>query len=49
VSSKNSGAGKDTIFYGILNSDLPASERASSRLREEAHMLILAGTDTTGE
>lgn len=38
-----------TILHGLLNSDLPDSEKAASRLRQEARLLFLAGTDTTGK
>ncbi|CAL8578974.1 hypothetical protein XPA_004738 [Xanthoria parietina] len=36
-----------TILHGLLNSDLPDSEKAASRLHQEARLLFLAGTDGT--
>ncbi|KAF7950062.1 hypothetical protein EAE96_007363 [Botrytis aclada] len=46
-SSKSSDVMTNTIFSGMLESDLPESEKSASRLRQEAHLLMLAGTDTT--
>lgn len=39
--------GKQTIFYGLLFGSLPESEKDSKRLRQEAHLIMVAGTDTT--
>jgi cytochrome P450 len=37
-----------TIFHGLLsNSSLPESEKSTSRLVDEARILLAAGTDTT--
>lgn len=36
-----------TIFHGLLQSDLPESEKSSARLAEEAQVLLAAGTDST--
>jgi cytochrome P450 len=37
-----------TIFHGLLTNDnLPESERATSRLVDEARIILAAGTDTT--
>jgi len=38
---------KPTIFYGLLQSDLPESEKTSARLAEEATVLLSAGTDSS--
>lgn len=46
--SKDNETGKKTIFHGLLNSDLPESEKLSSRLQQEAAALIGAAQDTTG-
>lgn len=46
--SKDNETGKNTIFHGLLYSDLPESEKVSSRLQQEAAALIAAGEDTTG-
>ena len=47
--SKDFEPSTKTIFRGILRSHLPPSEKTTFRLRQEAHLLVLAGTDTTGE
>lgn len=39
----------ETIFHGILNSDLPPSEKQPDRLRQEAQLLVSAGSDTVGQ
>lgn len=39
----------ETIFHGILNSDLPPSEKKPDRLRQEAQLLVSAGSDTVGQ
>ena len=46
--SKHLETNDETIFHGILNSDLPPSEKKTSRLRQEAQLLVQAGQDTTG-
>ena len=38
---------KHSIFHDILRSDLPQSEKASSRLKKEAFALLAARTRTT--
>ena len=48
-SSKDKEAGKDTIFNGVLKSNLPAEEKATARLGHEAQLTVLAGQDTTGK
>lgn len=47
--SKDKDAGKDTIFDGVLKSNLPESEKATVRLGHEAQLTVLAGQDTTGK
>jgi cytochrome P450 len=39
--------GDGTVFHGLLNSDLPPSEKSNFRMRQEAQLLVLAGQDTT--
>lgn len=46
--SKAEGREEDSIFHGLLDSDLPESEKATVRLEQEAHAIVLAGQDTTG-
>ncbi|KAI4234835.1 MAG: hypothetical protein L6R40_006624 [Gallowayella cf. fulva] len=52
---KESGSYKDpesrakTVLHGLLDSDLPESEKTGFRLRQEARTMVLAGTDTTGQ
>lgn len=36
------------IFETILRSDLPPEEKATSRLAQEAGLILSAGTETTG-
>lgn len=38
---------KQSVFHDILRSDLPQSEKDSSRLKREAFALLAAGTITT--
>ncbi|MCJ1268562.1 hypothetical protein MMC22_008450 [Lobaria immixta] len=45
--SQDSKAGQDTVFYGLVHSNLPESEKTSSRLSQEAELIITAGQDTT--
>jgi cytochrome P450 len=45
-SSKKAFGGHKTIFSSILESDLPDSEKSVSRLKDEAVVLIGAGSDT---
>ncbi|MCJ1266070.1 hypothetical protein MMC22_005952 [Lobaria immixta] len=45
--SKGSKTDQENIFYGLLESDLPESEKAISRLLQEAEIIIQAGQDTT--
>lgn len=40
---------RDNIFDALLHSDLPESEKATSRLQHEANIILAAGQDTTGE
>lgn len=47
--SKDPEFGKKTIFHGLLNGNLPDSEKTSDRLQQEANLLVVAGQDTTGE
>jgi cytochrome P450 len=47
--SRDKEAGKNTIFHGLLNSDLPDQEKGTKRLRQEAQLVVLAGQDTTGK
>lgn len=39
----------ETVFHGILNSDLPPSEKRPDRLGQEAQLLVSAGQDTVGQ
>lgn len=39
----------ETVFHGILNSDLPPSEKEPDRLQQEAQLLVNAGHDTVGQ
>lgn len=48
-SSKSLDDKRETIFHGILNSDLPDEEKTSRRMQQEAHLLVQAGQDTTGD
>lgn len=43
------GAIAKNVLYGLVNSDLPDSEKAPFRLRQEARIMVTAGTDTTGK
>ena len=40
--------GYESVFHGLLQADLPPSEKSTARLRQEARLLLLAGQDTTG-
>lgn len=46
-SSPEEADGMRTIFHGLLQSELPESEKSSARLAEEAQNLLAAGTDST--
>ena len=46
--SQDKNADGNTIFHGLLQSDLPEIEKATDRLKEEAQLIVFAGTDTTG-
>ena len=48
-SSKSMDHKRDTIFHGILNSELPDAEKTAHRMRQEAQLLVQAGQDTTGD
>lgn len=39
----------DTIFHGLLKSNLPPSEKSIDRMLQEAQLLVVAGQDTTGD
>ena len=45
--TKEVSQGNKTIFHTLLQSDLPEAEKATSRLAEEAVLLVGAGTHTT--
>ncbi|MCJ1470579.1 hypothetical protein MMC07_009225 [Pseudocyphellaria aurata] len=45
--SKGSTTHDETVFYKLVHSDLPESEKATPRLQQEANVLIQAGQDTT--
>ncbi|MCJ1268629.1 hypothetical protein MMC22_008517 [Lobaria immixta] len=45
--SKGSKTDQDNVFYRLVHSDLPESEKTSARLQEEAEVIISAGQDTT--
>lgn len=47
--SKGSKADEDTIFYQLVHSNLPESEKSTPRLLQEARVIIQAGQDTTGD
>jgi cytochrome P450 len=47
LNSKRGTNDSTTIFHSLLESDLPASEKTSERLAEEAILLAGAGTHTT--
>ena len=38
----------DSVFHGIIHSDLPASEKTTKRMQQEAQMLIMGGQDPIG-
>lgn len=40
---------KNTIFGGILDSSLPATDKTDERLANEAQLVVFAGEGTTGE
>ena len=40
---------KDTVFHGILNSNLPEAEKTTARLKQDAKVLVHAGQDTVGK
>ncbi|KAK3985847.1 cytochrome P450 [Cladorrhinum sp. PSN332] len=48
-SSPNPERVKSTIFEGILNSNLPPSEKEDHRLASEAQLVVFAGEGTTGK
>lgn len=39
----------DTIFHGLLKSNLPPAEKSIDRMVQEAQLLVVAGQDTTGD
>ena len=39
----------ETVFHGILNSDLPLSDKTPNRLQQEAQLVVNAGQDTVGQ
>jgi len=47
MNDNTKGISKDNIFHGLLTGDLPASEKGTIRLAEEAILLVGAGTHTT--
>ena len=47
-SGKTSDEKKDTVFHGMLNSELPDVEKSDLRMAQEAQLLVQAGQDTTG-
>lgn len=46
-SGVSKGDQEATIFHGILDSNMPDNEKSTKRLKEEAFVLVGAGTDTT--
>jgi hypothetical protein len=40
---------KDTIFEGILASNLPENEKTDARMAHDVQLIALAGESTTGE
>lgn len=40
---------RNTIFEGILSSNLPAEEKTDTRMAQDAQLIALAGESTTGE
>lgn len=49
MKSEDLQARSDTIFHGLLNSNLPPSEKSIDRMLQEAQLLVVAGQDTTGD
>lgn len=49
MESEDLKARSDTIFHGLLNSNLPPSEKSIDRMLQEAQLLVVAGQDTTGD
>jgi cytochrome P450 len=47
TNSEHSDTERPTIFHGLLRSSLPESEKDSTRLAEEASVLLSAGTDSS--
>ncbi|PVH94286.1 cytochrome P450, partial [Periconia macrospinosa] len=47
IDAKQESKGNRTIFHRLLQSELPEAEKATSRLAEEAVLLVGAGTHTT--
>ncbi|KAH8654957.1 cytochrome P450 [Tricladium varicosporioides] len=47
IHEKETGRKDGNIFHSLLESDLPASEKSTARLAEEAVLLVGAGTNTT--
>lgn len=46
-STMRKDAAHPTIFHEIINSDLPASEKSTSRLAQDGQVMVIAGTLTT--
>ncbi|MCJ1465918.1 hypothetical protein MMC07_004537 [Pseudocyphellaria aurata] len=44
--SKNPEIGQDCMFYGLVHSDLPESDKVTSRIQQEAEVIVQAGQDT---
>lgn len=49
MESEDLQARNDTIFHGLLKSNLPPSEKSIDRMLQEAQLLVVAGQDTTGD
>lgn len=49
MESEDLQARSDTIFHGLLNSNLPPSEKSIDRMLQEAQLVVIAGQDTTGD
>lgn len=46
---RNGVKAKGTIFQAVLDSDLPADEKAADRLQDEGQTLVGAGSETTAK
>ncbi|KAH7320881.1 cytochrome P450 [Stachybotrys elegans] len=47
IKKAKNATGTKTIFHDILSSDIPDSEKTTSRLTDEAAVIVIAGSETT--